>query len=325
MTDGLTPAARSLHRKLAQVMYEAERIPKNGTAPPAMGGFKFVQVGDAADFIRKALAEKVISMVPTKVTITGQAEHQTKTGGTMTTVDMIVDWTLTDGESGESITIQSFGAGADGGDKYSGKAQTNAMKYALLMGFLLSTGDDPELSDSSDRRPKRSGWVSDKPFGDDPLPGRGGPLEPRDPREDAADPMYEPTHGDGLIGIAEVGKGDADFELRQTPDGMRLAFRLTAGRKGWKVITTGQLAEAVAALRVPIEGQRVTVWGRMMDETFTPKGMTKPIVYQVVHAERIQTPDYVLPATVELTPEERDAIAGSLPDEAPTEPLGLVS
>jgi hypothetical protein len=46
---------RSLHRKLAQVMYEAERIPKRGKAPAAMGGFEFVQVGDAADFIRKAL------------------------------------------------------------------------------------------------------------------------------------------------------------------------------------------------------------------------------------------------------------------------------
>jgi hypothetical protein len=191
----------------------------------------------------------------------------------------------------------------------------------------LGIGIDKSIASAQEVQNKQahSGWVSDKPFGDDPLPGRGGPLEPRDPREDAADPMYEPTHGDGLIGIAEVGKGDADFELRQTPDGMRLAFRLTAGRKGWKVITTGQLAEAVSALRVPIEGQRVTVWGRMMDETFTPKGMTKAIVYQVVHAERIQTPDYTLPAPVDVTPglteEEKAAIAGSLPDEAPSEPL----
>ena len=136
---------RSLHRKLAQIMYEAERIPKNGRAPAAMGGFPFVQVGDAADFIRKALAEKVITMMPTSVRVISQQDRPTKAGGTMTTVDIVTDWTLTDGESGESIVIQSFGAGADGGDKYSGKAQTNAMKYALLMGFLLSTGDDPEL------------------------------------------------------------------------------------------------------------------------------------------------------------------------------------
>jgi hypothetical protein len=136
---------RSLHRKLAQIMYEAERIPKNGRAPDAMGGFPFVQVGDAADFIRKALADKIITMMPTAVRIISQTDRPTKSGGSMTTVDLITDWTITDGESGESIVIQSFGAGADGGDKYSGKAQTNAMKYALLMGFLLSTGDEPEM------------------------------------------------------------------------------------------------------------------------------------------------------------------------------------
>ena len=143
----MTEGTRSLHRKLAQIMYEADRIPKNGKAPPAMGGFAFVQVGDAADYIRKALGEHVITMMPTAVRIINQADRQTKAGGSMTTVDIVTDWTLTDGESGESIVIQSFGAGADAGDKYSGKAQTNAMKYALLMGFLLSTGDDPELGD----------------------------------------------------------------------------------------------------------------------------------------------------------------------------------
>jgi ERF superfamily len=145
----MTAEARSLHRKLAQIMYEADRIPKNGHAPQAMGGFAFVQVGDAADYIRKALGEHVITMMPTAVRVINQADRPTKAGGSMTTVDLVTDWTLTDGESGESIVIQSFGAGADAGDKYSGKAQTNAMKYALLMGFLLSTGDDPEMADAS--------------------------------------------------------------------------------------------------------------------------------------------------------------------------------
>jgi hypothetical protein len=149
----MTEEARSLHRKLAQIMYEADRIPKNGHAPQAMGGFAFVQVGDAADYIRKALGEHVITMMPTGVHVINQADRQTKAGGSMTTVDIITDWTLTDGESGESIVIQSFGAGADAGDKYSGKAQTNAMKYALLMGFLLSTGDDPELGDTAHTPP----------------------------------------------------------------------------------------------------------------------------------------------------------------------------
>ena len=150
------PEKLSLHKKLAQVMWEAERIPKNGTAPTAMGGFKFVQVGDAADAIRKALAEKSVSMIPTAIEIVSETEHPTSSGKMMTTLTVRTTWTLTDGDSGESTVIQSIGSGADMGDKAAPKAQSSAMKYALLMGFLLSTGDDPEQTDTSDRQARGS-------------------------------------------------------------------------------------------------------------------------------------------------------------------------
>jgi ERF superfamily protein len=144
---------RGLHAKLAEVMAEAERIPKNGTYS-GQGGFKYVLVGDAADAIRTALAARKVSMLPSAVEVVSEAEHETRSGGTMTTLTIRTTWTLVDGETGETAVIQSIGTGADAGDKASPKAQTNAMKYALLMGFLLSTGDDPEQSDSSDRRPR---------------------------------------------------------------------------------------------------------------------------------------------------------------------------
>lgn len=112
------------------------------------------------------------------------------------------------------------------------------------------------------------------------------------------------THDDGLVGTAETGKADADFELRQTPDGYRLAFRLVQGRKGYKVIAAGILAEAIAPLRSVIEGQRVTVWGTFHDETFTPKDKDRAVTYQVVHLERIATPDFILPASVDAAPAE---------------------
>jgi hypothetical protein len=138
--------------KLAEVMAEVDRIPKNGTAPREMGGFKFVQVGDAADAIRKGLGARGVSMLPTRIEPWGEKEHETKSGGVMTTLTIKTIWTLTDGETGESAIIESLGTGADRGDKFAPKAQTNAMKYALLMGFLMSTGDDPEMQDSSDRQ-----------------------------------------------------------------------------------------------------------------------------------------------------------------------------
>lgn len=284
----VTAPATSLHRKLAEVMAEVDRIPKNGTAPAAMGGFKFVQVGDAADVIRKALASRNVSMLPSTVEILSEVEHATKSGGTMTTQTIRTTWALTDGETGETVSIQSLGTGADTGDKFSPKAQTNSMKYALLMGFLLSTGDDPELADTSDRRQAR-------PSRPAAPPRPTGPVSDRD--------------SGGLVGIAEAGKGQADFELRQTPTGWALAFRLVEGRKGMKVLALDGLAESLAEHRAAIEGQRVTCFGAVTDETFTPKDTGKPVTYQVLRLERIETPAGAFPAPAESAqdaPQEPD-------------------
>lgn len=114
------------------------------------------------------------------------------------------------------------------------------------------------------------------------------------------------THADGLVGTAEAGKGDADFDLRQTPDGFRLAFRLVQGRKGFKVIAYDALAESLAVIRSDVEGQQVTVWGTFHDEAFTPKGKDREVTYQVIHLERIATPDLILPASSDVAPGQEE-------------------
>jgi len=301
------PTARSLHRKLAQILYEAERIPKNGTAPQAMGSYRFVQVGDAADFIRKALAEKVLTMMPTNVAVVGQVDRPTKSGGTMTTLDLLVDWTITDGESGESIVIQSFGAGADGGDKYSGKAMTSAMKYAFLAGFLLSTGDDTEQQHAVESVQRTPAEVN---------------AQERE-RLAASDNTRQVGEAgvdrDGLIGTA-IAQGTQDFELRQSPTGYTLPFRVKDGGKSFIVLAEGKLAEAIEVIKPRVVGQRVTVWGRWTDETIPAKGTKPAINYRVLHLERIETPDGILPPAEDTGPEPPDDVP--LVGESPA--LGLV-
>lgn len=44
----------------------------------------------------------------------------------------------------EYIEITTYGDGIDTGDKATGKAMTYADKYALMKGYKLSTGDDPD-------------------------------------------------------------------------------------------------------------------------------------------------------------------------------------
>ena len=264
------PETRSLHRKLAQVMYEAESIPKNGTAPASMGSFKFVQVGDAAKVIRKALAEKNVSMIPSAIEVISEAEHSTSSGKTMTTLTVRTTWTLTDGETGETAVIQSMGSGADTGDKATPKAQSNAMKYALLMGFLLSTGDDPEQVDTSDRR--------QRPVGNYDAP----PARPELVRE-----VHDPG---GMVGTVEESKDSPDFTPRVTPDGIVVTFKLRGDGRGGgiKVIATSPIAEALTD-EVGAEkfiGSRVSCWGRVKDESFTNKA-GRTITYQILELERI--------------------------------------
>jgi hypothetical protein len=278
----------SLHAKLAEVMAEAENIPKNGTYT-GQGSFKYVLVGDAAKVIRTALGVRHVSMLPAQVEVISEAEHATRSGGTMTTLTLRTTWILTDGETGETATIQSIGTGADSGDKASPKAQTNAMKYALLMGFLLSTGDDPEQSDSSDRRPKQrgSGMVSDTPYADAP------PLH---------DEPIEHNGIGGLVGTVEKGKPPVDMETRITAnEGAVWGFALVDGRTKFQVVAKGELAEKLANQEIPV-GTRVTVWGPIeaipWDKKMTD-GTVKVLHFNRIALERVKGPNFDLSAPVE--------------------------
>jgi hypothetical protein len=109
----------------------------------------------------------------------------------------------------------------------------------------------------------------------------------------------------GLIGTVEVGeKASSDFLLRQDrAQGPVLGFRLRTGRGGILVRCTGPLAEQVVAFREAAVGANVTCWGRVTDETFTPRGGTKAVTYQVLACDRLSIPGVgILPT--DATPPE---------------------
>lgn len=263
---------KGLHAKLAEVMAEAERIPKSGSfkQPGEYGHFKFVQAGDAADFIRKALGARHVSMLPSAVEVVGERENATKSGGTMLTMTIRTTWTLTDGETGETATIQSIGSGADTGDKASPKAQTNAMKYALLMGFLLSTGDDPENHDP------------------------GAQKKSTDPA--APEPSVQESEG-GLIGIASLGKAaPVDGERRDTPAGPSVGFVLGNGKDKVQVVAYGDLADALVPLLPTFMGERVQVYGPVSMESMRVGNYDRK--FPRLTLVQIKTPDFKLPSDV---------------------------
>jgi hypothetical protein len=270
----------SLHTKLAQVMYEAERIPKRGRAPAAMGGFEFVQVGDAADVIRKALAEHKVSMIPTAIELISEAEHETKAGGTMTMLTVRTTWTLTDGDTGETATIQSMGSGADSGDKAIPKAQTNAMKYALLMGFLLSTGDDPEGVIPPERKAR----------------DRVDSHQSAEADEESAYPVGNWS----ALGTAKIAKAPVDGNLRETPEGPLFGFVIeTADKKHFQVVAEGDLALPVSLVWESLKGQSVRVSGPTELVPWTKKvdgNVRNMPPYRRIHATRIESGELIIPA-----------------------------
>lgn len=134
-----------LAKKIAKVMEAVGYVPKSGTN--AAQGYKFVQASAVADKVREQLAKLNVSMTPTTIDVISEGHTPS---GKQALLTLRFTWTLTDGDSGETLSFQSIGTGADSGDKAAYKAATGALKYALLTGFLIPTGDDPEADTATD-------------------------------------------------------------------------------------------------------------------------------------------------------------------------------
>jgi hypothetical protein len=159
------------------------------------------------------------------------------------------------------------------------------MKYGLLMGFLLSTGDDPELSDISDRKGRRASAP--------PLVVR---PEPRREDIDADEPEDAATGFSGRVGFGTT--KDSDGELRMTPDGHALGFRLWDSPKTKiQVIAHDDLAQVLAPLLAELVDQDVTIEADLELVEWEKDGRAmKP--FPRAHLSRIVTDEFTLPAAM---------------------------
>lgn len=114
------------------------------------------------------------------------------------------------------------------------------------------------------------------------------------------------SHDGSLIGTARIGdKMSSDGQLRTTPTGHRLGFKLEpigADRGGILVEVNDTLAEALALVRDRWFNQRVECWGRIEQREYTPKGRTKPVTYQALVLQKIETTEFTLPAETSDSP-----------------------
>lgn len=136
---------KSIHSKLSAILKAVGYIEKTGTN--ASQGYKYVQAAAVADKIRNEFAERGLTMIPENIEVT---ESGLTPSGKQALITLRITWKISDSESGESVTFQSVGSGSDSTDKAVYKAMTGALKYALLLGFLIPTGDDPENEKTAD-------------------------------------------------------------------------------------------------------------------------------------------------------------------------------
>ena len=138
---------KNLSKKLVEVMKECGHVAKNGSN--SFHKYKYATAADVLQLVNDSLTKHGI-MSAVETNLIEIREVRTAKGNTenLATVETFV--TLTDSESGEQIKIKGLGSGQDAGDKSIAKAQTMAIKYAYLLSFAISTGDDPEADTHTD-------------------------------------------------------------------------------------------------------------------------------------------------------------------------------
>lgn len=113
--------------------------------------YNYATAADVLDKINDSLHQHGIVSKPS-MSIERVEETTNKSGGKEVRVTVRCNLTLVDSLGAASLSTVAFGCGQDSGDKAIMKAQTAAIKYAWMMLFNISTGDDPEADESVDKR-----------------------------------------------------------------------------------------------------------------------------------------------------------------------------
>ena len=148
MTEDMERPVKKITSKLVNVMEEVSHVQKNGTNE--FHKYQYATAADVLEKVNEALCKNKICSVAKASLIS--LDHVTNAKGNqehLATVQMNIR--LIDSETGEYVDIAGLGNGQDSGDKAVIKAETASIKYAYMMAFNISTGDDPEADIRTDQ------------------------------------------------------------------------------------------------------------------------------------------------------------------------------
>lgn len=138
-----------IYEKIPKIIKDIEAVKKKKSEEQGYGtvSYAYRRIDDFMNALNPLLGENGVTLVP-EVLEVKRSVIETSKGGKMNTVEIKAKYTLfaTDGSFIQGVTI---GEGFDSGDKASGKAQSNALKYFIMPTFMVPT-DDIDDTDGHD-------------------------------------------------------------------------------------------------------------------------------------------------------------------------------
>jgi len=146
MTGSMRDIA-SLAMKVVNIMDACSHVQKNGLNE--FHKYSYVMASDVMGALNKACVAQGVACIP-RFTKLDETQKTQRSGQIATLVTVTAEVYLIDSTTGASLVVKALGTGEDTGDKAVAKAQTMAIKYALMSLCLISSGDDPEGDSRTD-------------------------------------------------------------------------------------------------------------------------------------------------------------------------------
>jgi len=139
-----------LEGKISAISGFLGRVPKNGWNK--FNSYAYVLESDLVEHIRYWLAAaRILIYQNVKEWRVSETSPTEKRSGDPRT-DILYEFHVVDGRTGERFFFEMLGQGSDPRDKGANKASTSAMKFAYLRLFNIASGEDSEGDEHGDAR-----------------------------------------------------------------------------------------------------------------------------------------------------------------------------
>lgn len=153
----------NIYQRMAAITAELQTVGKNMTVGFGKNQYKAVSERDILDAVKPLETKHGVYSYPASRRVLESnilESESTYDGATtkkttfMTRIETVYRFVNVD-KPDEFIETTTFAEGIDPQDKGSGKAMTYADKYALMKGYKISTGEDPDQTASTEERYKK--------------------------------------------------------------------------------------------------------------------------------------------------------------------------